>query len=78
MLEVVITALLPVFIGLGLGYFAGYRRIVDNWNISSLNVLLMQFLLPITLFISIAKTPGSVIRDNATLAIVIALALVVV
>ncbi|MEI9916636.1 MAG: AEC family transporter [Methylovirgula sp.] len=78
MLTVVITALMPVFVGLGIGYFAGYKKIVDNWNISSLNVLLMQFLLPITLFISIARTPGSVIRDNAALAIVIALALVVV
>ena len=77
MLNLIVTALLPVFLVLALGYFAGRRKLIDNQNVSSLNVLLMQFALPLTLFISIARTPQSVIVDNASLAIVLALGMVI-
>jgi len=76
MFNLIITALLPVFSILALGYFAGRRKLIDNQNIASLNVLLMQFALPLTLFVSIAKTPRDVIVQNAPLAVVLALALV--
>jgi malonate transporter len=71
----IITALLPVFLVMALGYGAGQRKLIDNQNVASLNVLLMQFALPVTLFISIAKTPREVILDNGPLALVLALAL---
>ncbi len=77
MLNLIVTALLPVFLVLALGYFAGKRKLVDNQNVSSLNVLLMQFALPLTLFISIAKTPQAVILENGPLALVLALGLVI-
>ncbi|WP_454691508.1 AEC family transporter [Achromobacter aloeverae] len=78
MFILIITALLPVYVGLALGYFAGKRKLVDNQNVSSLNVLLMQFALPLTLFISIARTPHDVIVQNGKLALVIALGLLIV
>ena len=78
MFSLVVTALLPVFLGLALGYVAGYRKLVDNRNVASLNVFLMQFLLPITLFVSIARTPRAVIIGNADLVLVLACALVLI
>ncbi len=78
MFNLIVTALLPVFLVLALGYFAGRRKLVDNQNVSSLNVLLMQFALPLTLFISIAKTPQQVILENGQLALLLALGLIIV
>lgn len=75
MLMLISTALLPVFLVMALGYLAGRGKLIDNQNVSSLNVLLMQFALPVTLFISIAKTPRSVILNNGPLALVLALGL---
>ncbi|MCY0387026.1 AEC family transporter [Robbsia sp. Bb-Pol-6] len=71
------TALLPVFLTLALGYFAGYRKLIDNRNVASLNVLLMQFALPLTLFVSIARTPQAVILANGMLALVLGLGMLV-
>lgn len=78
MFSLVLTALLPVYVGLAAGYFAGYRKIVDNRNVRSLNIFLMQFLLPITLFMAIARTHRSVILGNADLVLVLACTLVTV
>jgi malonate transporter len=71
----IISALLPVFLVMALGYFAGFRKLIDNQNVASLNVMLMQFALPLTLFISIARTPRPVIVSNAPLALALALGL---
>ncbi|MGI4982803.1 MAG: AEC family transporter [Janthinobacterium lividum] len=71
------TALLPVFLTLALGYFAGYRKLIDNRNVASLNVLLMQFALPLTLFVSIARTSRAVILANGMLALVLGLGMIV-
>src|ERR1700712_2696834 len=76
MVSLVLTALLPVFSGLLIGYFAGYRKIIDNKNVASLNIFLMQFLLPITLFVSIARTSRNVIIGHADLVLVLACTLV--
>jgi len=78
MFELIVTALLPVFLVLALGYFAGYRKLIDNRNVASLNVLLMQFALPLTLFVSIARTSQAVILENGMLTLVLALALLIV
>ena len=78
MITLILTALLPVFLALALGYFAGARKLVDNHNVASLIALLMQFALPITLFVSIARTPQQVILQNARLSLVIALTLLTV
>jgi malonate transporter len=74
----IVTALLPVFLVLALGYFAGVKKLIDNVNVASLNVMLMQFALPLTLFVSIARTSQSVILQNGMLALVLAIALLLV
>src|ERR1700712_5651190 len=74
----IVTALLPVFLVLALGYFAGYKKLIDNQNVASLNVLLMQFALTLTLFVSIARTSQAVILENGMLTLVLALALLIV
>lgn len=77
MYALIVTALLPVFLVLALGYFAGYKKLIDNKNVSSINVMLMQFALPLTLFVSIARTSQAVILENGMLALVLALGLVI-
>jgi malonate transporter and related proteins len=74
--DLIVLALLPVFVVLALGYFAGRRKLIDNANVASLNVLLMQFALPLALFVSIARTPKTVIVAYGALALVLALGLV--
>lgn len=65
MVMLIAKALLPVYVGLALGYFAGRRRLVDNADIRSLNSLLMQFALPLSLFLAIARTPrGEIVADG--------------
>ncbi|KKB62078.1 transporter [Robbsia andropogonis] len=78
MYALIVTALLPVFLVLVLGYIAGKRKLVDNQNVSSLNGMLMQFALPLALFVSIAHTPQSVILQNGMLALVLAIGLLLV
>jgi hypothetical protein len=46
---------------------------VDNRNVASLNGLLMRVLLPIILFVAIARTPRGVIAGNADLVLVLGL-----
>lgn len=55
------NALGPVFFVAALGYFAGYRKIVDNRNLAPLTFTLMNFALPASLFISIATTSRRVL-----------------
>jgi malonate transporter len=76
--DLIVIALLPVFLVLALGFFAGRRKLIDNGNVANLNVLLMHFALPFTLFASIAKTPRTVIVENGMLALVLALSLLIV
>jgi malonate transporter len=66
-------ALLPIYVGLALGYFAGRRKLIDNVNVGSINGLLMQFALPLNLFVGIASTPRADILLQSRFAVVIAL-----
>jgi malonate transporter len=78
MLMLIATALAPVFFTMGLGFYAGKRKIVDNINIKSLNLFLMMFCLPAALFTAIARTPRAVIIENAPLMLVLAICLLTV
>jgi malonate transporter and related proteins len=76
MVMLIAKALLPVYVGLGLGYFAGRRRLVDNVDVRSLNSLLMQFALPFSLFLAIAQTPRAEILVDGRFAAVMVLTMV--
>jgi malonate transporter and related proteins len=53
---VILEALAPIFIVIGLGFFAGRRGIIDNKHVAGLNTLVMTFALPASIFVAIATT----------------------
>src|ERR1700677_3891490 len=77
MLTTIATALVPVFFVLGLGYFAGWKKIVDNQKVNSLNTLLMTFALPLSLFIAMAQTPADRLSSGFSLGLVLTLSMLV-
>lgn len=58
MTTVLLDALVPIFVGLLLGYFAGRRGIMDsdNVHVRDLIVLVMNFAIPCALFSTIIRT----------------------
>jgi len=66
-------ALIPVFFGLLLGYFAGIRKFVDNRDVHSLVRFVMNFALPCALFTAIAHTDRQVLRSQSGLVAVVGL-----
>jgi len=71
-------ALVPVFFGLALGYYAGRSGRVDNRNVTSLNTTLMHFVLPCSLFLGVGRTPAIVLRSQFALLAIIVIAMVVI
>jgi malonate transporter and related proteins len=66
-------ALIPIFFGLLLGYFAGLGRFVDNRDVHSLVRFVMNFALPCSLFLAIARTDLGMLRSQAGLIVVLGL-----
>src|SRR5271156_2982898 len=50
---ILLNALVPIFVGLLLGYVAGRRGTMDNLNVRNLIVLVMNFAIPCALFSTI-------------------------
>jgi len=73
-----LTALVPVFFGLGLGYYAGHRGRVDNRNVAALNVTLMHFVLPCSLFLGVGRTPPAVLRSQFPLLAILGIAMIAI
>ena len=72
-----LNALVPVFFGLALGYYAGRRGRIDNKNVTALNVTLMHFLLPCSLFLAVGRTPRAVLQSESSLLAVLVLTMAV-
>ena len=72
-----LNALVPVFFGLALGYYAGRRKRIDNKNVTALNVTLMHFLLPCSLFLAVGRTPRTVLQSESSLLAVLVLVMAV-
>lgn len=53
----ILKALAPIFVILALGYWAGKAKMVDNKNVSLLNIFLMDFALPSAMFLATVQTP---------------------
>jgi len=64
------TALLPVFFVLALGYTAGKLRLIDNRNVRSLDTLVMEIALPVSLFTSLASSSRAQITARWPLAVI--------
>src|SRR6202044_3638758 len=67
-----LNALLPIFVGLLLGYIAGRRGVMDNLNVRNLIVLVMDFAIPCALFSTISSTSWPVLREQSESALMIA------
>jgi predicted permease len=59
------VALVPIFFGLLLGYFAGLSKSVDNANVRTLVSFVMNFALPCMLFLAIVQAPRDLLRSQA-------------
>jgi malonate transporter len=70
MIHVLLNALVPIFAVMGLGYFAGWIRDVDNHHVAELNALVMDFALPASLFAATASTSGAVLSEQWPLLVV--------
>ena len=74
----ILNSLAPVFFVLALGYFAGLRKTVDNKNVASINLMLMNFALPCALFLAIARTSTKVLEQQYRLVVALALAMILI
>jgi predicted permease len=73
---ILLNALLPIFVGLLLGYIAGRRGVMDNLNVRNLIVLVMDFAIPCALFSTINSTSWPVLREQSESAVMIAVVFV--
>jgi malonate transporter len=73
MIEIIARALVPIFFVIALGYFAGWRRAIDNQHVDELNALVMQFALPASLFVATASTPRAKMLGEGSLFAVLGL-----
>jgi malonate transporter and related proteins len=74
MIKVLADALVPIFAGLLLGYIAGHRRVMDNQNVHNLIVFVMSFAVPSSLFLAIARTSRTALREQAGTVVVLIIA----
>ncbi|MGK3122755.1 AEC family transporter [Candidatus Pantoea formicae] len=75
MTYVILHALAPIFIVMLLGFWAGKAKMVDNKNVSLLNIFVMDFALPAALFSATVQTPWSGIVAQMPLIAVLTLAM---
>ena len=73
---ILLNALLPIFVGLLLGYIAGRRGFMDNLNVRNLIVLVMDFAIPCALFSTISSTSWPVLREQSEFTMMIAVVFV--
>ncbi len=78
MIRVLTDALTPIFAGLLLGYVAGIRGAMDNKHVQMLITYVMSFAVPASLFLAIATTPRSALREQIPTALVLILAYFVI
>jgi predicted permease len=68
-ISVLAFALIPIFVGLLLGYFAGIRKFVDNRDVRTLVIFVMNFALPCSLFTATAQTDWGLLRNQSGLVV---------
>ena len=74
----ILNSLAPVFFVLILGYAAGLMKMVDNKNVASINIMLMNFALPCALFLAIARTSTKILEQQYRLVAALALAMILI
>lgn len=76
MLNTIASVLLPVFFVIALGYAAGCAKRFDSEQVQGLNLIVLRYALPASLFVGTARTPRDQILQQGSffLALLIALA----
>src|ERR1700741_805465 len=64
MAKALIDALVPIFAGLLIGFWAGRRGLIDNVNVRSLIALVMSIAAPCALFLIIIKTSRAILQQQ--------------
>jgi malonate transporter and related proteins len=77
MIKVLGDALVPIFAGLLLGYFAGLWRRMDNQNVRTMITFVMSFAVPCSMFLTIARTPRAELREQGGAVLVLSTVYVV-
>jgi malonate transporter len=75
--HVILTALLPIFFVMALGFVAGRTRRIDNHHVGEINALVMEFSLPVSLFAATASTPRSQMISEGPLFAILGVAMLV-
>ncbi|WP_338111033.1 AEC family transporter [Rhizobium cauense] len=78
MAATILLALTPIFFVMALGYGAGRWNIVDNHHVDGLNVLVMNFALPASLFAATASASRSEMYAQAPLFVILSGVMLVV
>lgn len=78
MSHAILTALVPLFFVMALGYAAGLLKRVDNRQVGSLNSLTMDFALPSALFVAIASAPRSEMIAEAPLFVLLSVIMLII
>jgi hypothetical protein len=68
-----VSALLPVFFVLALGYFAGKRNAFDSHQAAGLSKLALSFALPASLFVSMTDIPKDLLLQQGRLVLALIL-----
>ena len=74
-LRILGETLIPVYFVLGLGFYAGARGRIDNRSTASINILLMHFALPCSLFLGVARTSVTLLHDQTPLLAILTIAM---
>jgi malonate transporter len=77
MTEILLDSLMPIFVVMALGYLAGWTRDIDNNHLAALNALVMDFALPLSLFVATASTPRALLLAQWPLLLVLAVSMLV-
>ena len=71
MIRAIANSLVPIFVVMALGYFAGRIRDLNNKNVADLNALVMDFALPASLLVATASTPSALLRTQGSFLLVL-------
>jgi malonate transporter len=78
MLNMMLNSIVPVFVVMALGYFAGWTRDIDNHHVAELNALVMDFAVPASLFIVTVQTPRALLLQQGPLIAILAISMLVI
>ena len=75
MIKTIANSLVPIFVVMALGYFAGWIKNLNNKNVADLNALVMDFALPASLLVATANTPSALLLTQGPFLLVLSISM---